>query len=144
MVTFQVVDFSISADPQAPAGFIAGQSTTPTITLSSLGGFSGTVTLTSTTNPSVSYGPTVAFGSGTLSLASQGQATTGATISTTAATPAGAYTVTITATGGSLIHQAMISITVQPDFTITIGAPNGVHLGNSTSGFSNLIFSSAG
>src|SRR6266566_4039435 len=98
-------DFSISASSPAPTN--AGQSASSTITVTALNGFSGTVSLSDTIPSGLTCGsisPSILVGSGT------------ATVSCSA-TNAGNYTLTITATSGSLIHTATALYQFR-DFTI--------------------------
>jgi hypothetical protein len=97
-------DFSISANPTAVT-FPAGGSATSTITIQSIGGFTGTVDLTASSTPSgvsTSCNPSsITGGSGT-------------SICTFTASNAGVYTVTITGTSGTLVHSATVAVAVIP------------------------------
>jgi endo-1,4-beta-D-glucanase Y len=99
-----VADFSISASPTSQS-VTAGGSTTYTVTISAINGFSGTVTLSATGLPSgasASFNPATIAGSGSSTV----------TITTSASTPAGTSTVTLTGTSGSLTHSAPVSLSV--------------------------------
>jgi hypothetical protein len=91
-------DFSLSASPGS-VSVTQGSTGKSTITVTPVGGFSGTVTFTASALPS---GVTASFASSVLTLAA----------SSTAAT--GASTVTITGTSGSLTHTTTVSLTVTP------------------------------
>lgn len=119
----------------------AGSSTSVGISLSSPQLFNGTVTLTGRVNPKVANGPvlsfnpsqvTISFGSGFSELA----------ISTSQLTPPENYTVTITATSGSIIHTALFPLIILPPPIITLNPPNGF-VGTLVqvrgSGFANLV-----
>src|SRR6266487_3044787 len=114
-------DFTISAT--SPSAVNTGQSASSTITIASLNGFSGTVSLTDTIPSGLNCGtisPTTLSGSGT------------ATVSCNASA-GGTYTLTTIGTSGSLIHSAVATITVkQADFTITASAPAAASAGQSS------------
>jgi hypothetical protein len=92
-----------------------GSSGSIMVTLTSLNGFSGTVSLTSTLSP---IGPQVAFSPASVSVSSSGP--TSSTLSVSAAssgvysTPVsqGSYNVNVTGTSGSLVHSATLALTV--------------------------------
>src|SRR6058998_1220809 len=109
-----VPDFSIAANPRS-VSFIPSQSATSTITLTSTGGFTGSVALTMTSMP------TGVTGSCSPSSVSGSQSST---CTLTGAT-AGSYTVTVTGTSGSLVHTASISATVTSNPPPPGGAPPG-------------------
>jgi hypothetical protein len=124
MVVPSVPDFSISATPSSQ-GVVAGGSTTYTVNVSALDGFSGNVSLSASglpTGSSAGFNPT--------SIATSGSSTL--TITTSGSTPTGSYTVTITGTSGGLTHTTMVTLAVN-DFTIS-AAPSSqtVTAGNST------------
>src|SRR5436189_2512798 len=113
LLTFQPLappapDFTISAT--SPSAVNTGQSASSTITIASVNGFSGTVSLTGTVPSGLSCGtisPTTLSGSGT------------ATVSCNASA-GGTYALTVIGTSGSLVHSAVATFTVkQADFTIT-------------------------
>src|SRR5207253_2892850 len=104
-------DFGISANPTS-VSFGTGQSATSTISLSSVGGFSGNVSLNATSSPaglSTSCSPRILVGSQS-------------SICTVNSTTISSYTVTITGTSGNLSHNASFDVTVtpapQPDFSL--------------------------
>src|SRR5881409_2652707 len=116
-------DFTIAASTPAPVS--AGQSTTSTITLTSVNGFTGTIAL-STTVPSGlncnTISPSSVFGSGTASLSCSSASQN-------------VYTVTIKGSSGSLSHSATASFTfaATPSFTITATSPTSMNAGSTTS-----------
>jgi len=111
-------DFSIGPTGVS-IGITQGLTALQPITLTSLGGFAGTVSLTDSVSPtglSPSLSPT------SITLASGGTGNSTLTIPTTSSTPPGSYTITVTGTSGSLSHAITIPVTVfsnQPDFTIS-------------------------
>jgi subtilisin family serine protease len=113
-VTLSVVvpDFTISA-LQSTATVPRGQSASYAMYLGSVGGFTGTVTM------SVTGLPTYATGSFTVSsLAVPGS--TAVLVKTATTTPAGTYTLTIKATSGTTVHTATVTLNVViPDFSVS-------------------------
>jgi len=95
-------DFSITASPTS-ISIAVGGSGTSTITITPSGGFSGTVSLTATVNPSTgltaTLNPTTITMSGTSTL-------------TVTASAAGNYTVTVTGTSGTITHSTTVTVTV--------------------------------
>src|SRR5437773_1131494 len=125
LLTFQPLappapDFTISAT--SPSAVNTGQSASSTITIASVNGFSGTVSLTGTVPSGLSCGtisPTTLSGSGT------------ATVSCNASA-GGTYALTVIGTSGSLVHSAVATFTVkQADFTMTASTPASVSTGSS-------------
>ena len=113
-------DFSVSATP-ASQSVAAGGSTTYTVTVGSLGGFSGVVTLSVSGQPAGAtpvFSPSSVTGSGTSTL----------TVTTTSSTAGGTYPLTITGTSGSTTHTASVSVTIlQPAATPTFSPPAGTY-----------------
>ena len=97
-------DFWVAATPATQTVF-TGNSTSFTVTLASSGGFSGTSTLSVSGLPAGAAGtfaPAAVTGSGTSTL----------TIDTLNATAPGTYPLTVTATAGSVIHTADVTLIV--------------------------------
>ncbi|MDP9887377.1 COG1470 family protein [Pseudarthrobacter enclensis] len=86
-----------------------GQAASYTVTVTSTGGLSGTVNLTSAGLPA---GTTGAFSPSSVSLSSGGTATATFTAATTASTPAGTSSLTITGTSGKVSGSTTASLTV--------------------------------
>jgi len=115
-------DFTISVNPTS-GSVVQGGSTSATVSIGSVGGFSGTVSLSASSLPSdatASFSPD----NGTPSFDST------LTISTSLTTPTGTYTITITGTEGGKTHSATFSLTVAaappaPDFTISVSPTSG-------------------
>ena len=104
-VTYKVQDFVLTAS--APSTVDSTKLTTSTITITSLTGFSGTVSLTATPSTSLTASLSsnlIMGGSGTSTLS-------------ISSTTAGTYTVTVTGTSGSLSHSVSLSVQVV-DFQI--------------------------
>ncbi len=107
-------DFSISATP-ASQSVAAGGSTSYTVSVASLNGFSGTVSLSATglpTGATANFSPASIHGSGPSTL----------TISTAKSSPAGSFTLTVAGTSNSLSHNATVMLRVNssnPDFSLS-------------------------
>ena len=82
-----------------------GKSASYTVTVSSQGGFAGTVTLSVTGLPS---GATATFTPG--SVVAPGSSTM--KVKTTGQTPRGTFTLTVTGTSGTKVHQATTTLVV--------------------------------
>jgi subtilase family serine protease len=121
----QTPDFSVSVTPSTQT-VTPGSPVSYSITISSLNGFNGTVSLNAAGLPndasSATPSPTSVNGSGSSSL----------TFSTSIT---GTYTITITGTSGSLTHTATVTLVVAtPDFSLSASpASQTVRHGNSTS-----------
>jgi len=111
-------DFTLTAS--TPTAVNAGQSSTTTITVTALSGFTANVALTDTVPNGLvcgSISSTSITGSGT------------ATISCSASN-AGSYTLTITGTSGSLSHSTTSTFNIR-DFMISASSPTAVSTGSS-------------
>src|SRR5712664_383289 len=98
-------DFSISASPSSVT-LIRTSSTSTTITITALSGFSGTVSLSTGALPSgvtASFSPASVTGSGTSTLTFTGSG---------GQTALGTFTITVTGTSGSLTHSTTITLTI--------------------------------
>ncbi|GEM_PF-612178 len=100
-------DFSISATPPSNSVAQGANSATFTVNTAALNGFSGSITLSATSLPA---GATASFNPPSVSPGSSSVLT----IQTTAATPVGNSTLTITGTSGSLSHSASVTFSVTP------------------------------
>jgi hypothetical protein len=100
-------DFSVSATPATQTVTVGG-STSYTVSVTSLGGFSNAITFGAAGLPSgasASFNPTsISGGSGSSSL----------NVNSSSKTPTGTYTLTITGTSGSLAHSKTVTLTVNP------------------------------
>jgi hypothetical protein len=98
-------DFSISATPSSRT-ISRGSSTTYSVTVTPLNGFTGTVNLSNSGCPPAS---TCTFNPASVSP----PATSTLTVSTSRhRTPTGTYTLTITGTSGTLVHSTNVSLTI--------------------------------
>ena len=109
-VTYQITaapDFSVSANPTSLT-IGQGSSGTSAITVVSLNGFSGTVTLSASVSP---LGPSTSLNPGTVTLAPNGAGSSTLNVTSVRAPP-GTYKVNVTATSGSLSHSFLITVTI--------------------------------
>jgi len=122
-------DFTIGAAPSSQT-VIAGNPTSYTATVSPLNGFTGDVALTNGSLPSgvgLTFNPTTVTG---------GSGTSTVNVTTSASTPPGTYTLSLTGTSGALTHSTTVQLVVtgNPDFTISAAPPSRtVNSGSSTS-----------
>jgi hypothetical protein len=113
-VTVTAPDFTIISSPSS-LNILQGASGTTAITLTSLNGFSGTVSLTSSTSPS---GLQVTLSPASVAVPSGGSISSTVSVSTSSSgaysTPVsqGSYTVTVTGTSGSSVHSTTLSLIV--------------------------------
>ena len=119
--TFNFRDFTVSAS--SPAAVSTGSSGTSTITLNPLNGFSGTIAISDAIPSGLICGsvtPTSVTGSGTATLSCSSNSQ-------------GVYSVTITATSGSLTHQATaaFSFGTPPNFAVSATSPSAANVGSS-------------
>ncbi len=111
-------DFSISASPTSLT-LNPGQSGTSTVTVTSLNGFNSSVGLSVTGCPA---NATCTFNPTSVTPPSGGSAGSILTIATTASTPSGTYSLTVTGTGPNGTHTATITVNVPADFTISLSS----------------------
>ena len=129
-------DFAMAASPSS-ATLTQGGSTSYSITISPTGGFSGQVSL------SVNGLPSGASGSFAPSPASTSSALS---VMTTASTPAGTYSLTITGTSGTLTHTATVALVVNAaiDFTLSASPSSQSVLPGGSTSYSVAITPSGG
>ncbi|HEX9613198.1 MAG TPA: WD40 repeat domain-containing protein [Candidatus Bathyarchaeia archaeon] len=129
-------DFTVSTNPSS-LSFGSGATGSFTVTISSQNGFTSSVTISKSINPttglSVGCSPTnISGGSGS------------STCILNSSTPR-SYTVTVTGTSGSLVHSAVVSVTVTqpptPDFGIAAN-PATLSIVRGSSGTSTINLSS--
>jgi hypothetical protein len=87
--------------------------------------FNGTVTLTGQVSPIVSNGPALSFNPTQISFTPPGTPFSQLTISTTALTPPGNYTITVTGTSGTLVHTFQLQLTVLPPPVLALSPSSG-------------------
>jgi subtilase family serine protease len=121
-------DFSLSASPSS-VSVAQGNNGSSTVTVKDLNGFTGSVTLSTSTLPA---GVTATFGTNPTT------STSSITFSANSTATTGTSTVTVTGTSGLLTHTTTISLTVSPtvvgDFSISATpASNTVTAGGNTS-----------
>jgi len=130
-------NFSLSASP-ASLTVTQGTSGSSTITVTPSGGFTGSVTLSTSTLPS---GVTATFGTNPTTSSSSVTFTASSTATT------GTTSVTITGTSGSLTHTTTISLTVNavatPDFSLS-ASPASLTVKQGTSGSSTITVTPSG
>ncbi|MFI5303586.1 MAG: beta strand repeat-containing protein [Nitrospiria bacterium] len=123
-----VNNFSVAASPVSVTTSI-GNSTTSTVTVTSLNGYNSSVSLTCGTNNG-----TVGCSLNPVSVtpAANGTASSLLTITTQSTTLPGTYLITITGAGGGISHQATVSLVIQ-DFSLAL-SPSSIttYAGNST------------
>ena len=105
-------DFSVTAIPDSLTVF-QGSSSTSQVVVSSTGGYSGPVSLTSTVSPVVTNGPTSSLSTNSVTLTPGSSSTVILTVSASLSTPTGSYNVTVTGTGGSISHSKRVAVSVQ-------------------------------
>jgi hypothetical protein len=132
MLTVQVVssqDFAISASPATVNNYM-GSTNTTTITVSSLNGYAGNVSLTVT----APFGyVTVTGGQNMLALGSGVvEASSTLTISTSLLTALGTYSITVTGTDGVRTHTSVILLTVLDPVPVEKLVSTGYHFVNGT------------
>jgi hypothetical protein len=111
-VVVNVADFRITASPTS-LSIVQGAAASSTITVMSVGGFSGTVTFlplnfAPSTHLTVTLAPSSVVMSGSAIL----------TVNTTLTTPTGTYFANVTGTSGNLGHSVIVTIVVTPQTAI--------------------------
>lgn len=104
-------DFTISANPTS-LNIRLGSSNTTIITINSINGFSGTITLSATISPQTKQSPSLTLSSSTVAVSPGAPATILLTVTTKGGTQTGNYTVTVSANSGSLSHTLTVPVSV--------------------------------
>ena len=123
-------NFTLSASP-ASVSVTQGSSGGSTITVTPSGGFTGAVTLSTSTLPS---GVTASFGTNPTT------STSVLTFTASSTAAAGTSTITITGTSGTLTHTTTVTLTVNgtsPNFTIA-DSPSSITVRRGTTGTSTV------
>jgi hypothetical protein len=105
-------DFSITAAPSS-INATRGSATSSTITLTSIGGFAGTVNLSMSISPSNGGSPTLTLNPNRVTLLSGGTGNAVLTINTNSGTLPGVYTIVVLGVSGTLANSVSITLTVQ-------------------------------
>jgi len=125
-------DFSISATDFSPSPVDENSQAAATLTLQPLNGFNGQVNLQCAVSPLPANAPTCLVSQSTVTPPAQPTVS----LITTANSPPGLYTVTVTASSAATTLQVPLTDTVvgvTPDYTISIGtaiSPTSVHAGS--------------
>ncbi len=104
--------FKLSASP-ASLTILKPASASTTITVTSINGFSGTITLSATISPSVKHGPALSLSATVVSITPGSTSTSTLSVGTIGSTPVGTYGITVVGTGGaqSVSLQVPVSVT---------------------------------
>jgi hypothetical protein len=129
-VTVTVPDFSISSSPTS-FSVTQGYSNSSTINLTSLNGFSGSVALSLGSTSTCPKNAVCSFSVSSVALPSSGSSVL--TITPSATTPTGTYSVVVTGSAGSLSHSATVTVTVRAPFTMPTSLSLAVPRGSSGS-----------
>src|SRR6267143_330952 len=113
---FRVQDFTIN-DPST-LSLIAGQQGTSIVSLGSLYGFVGTVSISASVSPGAS-GLSVSISPSSVSLVANGTGTSTLTVQTSASTPRFLYTVLLNGTSRAINHRVSLALNVTADFTMS-------------------------
>ena len=115
-VTVVIPTFALTANP-ASATVTSGSSTTFTLNTSAMNGFKSATTLAVSGVPK---GATAKFVPASIGAPGNGSSTL--TVATSATTPGGTYSLTVTGSGGGVTKTQALSLTVTvPSFTLTLG-----------------------
>ncbi|TMI20731.1 hypothetical protein E6H31_08415 [Candidatus Bathyarchaeota archaeon] len=140
LVTATVSDFALTLQPSSEA-LVLGSSRTSFYTVTSLNGFTGTVTM-GASNPLVNVG--VGFQS-QVTVASGGNASGPIFVNVGNTAPLGTFQIVFTATSGSITHMATLTLTITsapvPDFTL-MTSPVSLTIPDGSTGFVNITLSS--
>lgn len=104
-------DFDIAASPSS-LEIMQGSLEISTLTLTSLFNFEGTVDLTASISPVLVDGPTLSLDPSTVFVPARGSGAASLTVRTSAVTPLGTYSVTVTGTSGSQTHSVAFFVNV--------------------------------
>lgn len=137
--------FTVTASPSSII-LQAGQMGSSTLTITSLYGFSGSVSLPLAVYPQVVPWPTpfnvtASVSPDTVTISPGNPATAAVQVQTATSTPTGHYSVWVNAGGGGQIHQAFIGVGVGPYFTMS-ASPTSLSIAAGQSGSSTILLTS--
>src|SRR5207245_5813762 len=125
VVTVNTVDFSITASNPS-LSFAPGASVVSSVTVGSVFGFAGNVTITASVSPFVTNGPLISLSNSTFTgtslivrVVAGGVSSATLNVATTTSTPSGVYLLILTGTNGSLRHSLLVSVSMISSFTLT-------------------------
>lgn len=134
-------DFALAAAPSS-ASVVPGGSAGYTVTVTSLDGFAGDVSLSltglSSSQASSSFAPAVVTG---------GSGTSQLTVTTAATLPAGSYPLAVTATSGALVHQVSVTLVVTAvaqDFALSVDPSTSTVKRGKTASYTVTVSSEGG
>ena len=110
--SFTFRDFSLGVSPDFQI-IKKGSSPTFTVTLTTVGDYSGTVRLSTSISPITTHPPTSSIVPMTLTLSPGSTSTSTLTVTTTRSTTVGRYVITITGTDGVLTRSASLTLFVE-------------------------------
>ena len=126
-------DFTVAATPSSQS-VVQGSSTSYTVTVGAVNGFTGAVSFSASglpTGAGASFSPSSVTGSGPSTM----------TVTTVSTTPTGTYNITITGTSGTTTHSTSVSLTVNagatPNFSLS-ASPSSVSITQGSSGTSTI------
>jgi len=137
--------FTVTASPSSMT-LQAGSGSSSTLTITSLYGFSGSVSLPLAVYPQVTPWPTpfnvtATVSPATVNISKGNPATATVVVQTAVSTPTGHYSVWVNAEGGGQIHQAFIQVGVGPYFTMS-ASPTSLTIPAGQSGSSTILLTS--
>ncbi len=142
-----VPDFSITSNPNSltiPRGSLG----LVNVTLTSIGGFNGTISMTGSITPTVADGPTFILSPSTVSLAPSASAVSVLQILTNSTTALGSYNFTVTGKTSSLFHSTVGSLLITTgssgDFSMFTSPSSITTAQNSTRSFGVIALSMSG
>lgn len=125
LLSVNTVDFSITAS-NSSLSFAAGSSGVSSVTVGSVFGFAGNVTITASVSPFVANGPSISLTNSTFTgtsvivrVVAGGVTSATLNVATTTSTPADVYLVILTGTNGSLRHSLLVSVSMISSFALT-------------------------
>jgi hypothetical protein len=108
---FPVLDFTLASN-STQIGLVQGSSASASLTLTSVNGFSGTVSLALTVSPNLPSGPSIALNATTISLQPGGSGNAILALNASNSTTVGAYNITVTASTPLRSHTVSIILQV--------------------------------